>query len=636
MTNEFSFLFVVNRLYIATGPPSTAVSKRIRAYAIYGIFKLLRGPYLAVATDVRYTAPAPHGGSIYRITKMEWFPVGVSPSRALTSTEEEEENVYLSLLKLIADTQSFYFGYNYNVVNSMQRNEKNLSVTNNDNGNSNNTSNNPTLGNGNLSSSNMNTLTPENEPFFWNRSAASSIMEANANDFLTPIMNGFVGSIDVSPDFDFTLVLISRRASARQGTRFNVRGSDNDGNVANFVETEQLILFGTGTISSFLQIRGSIPLLWDQSPTAKYTPRCTLSDKKMRSLDAFQRHMDTITKRYERIAVVNLIDRKGDQLALGNAYEEACRWLNSHKVSFTWFDFHGKCKKTWETLRELVDSMEKTLVESSYFMKDAQGKVLSEQHGVVRTNCMDNLDRTNVVQSLFARHAALAPIPGALDRAKTGKTLLSSTYAVFDTKFNNLWADNADAISILYSGTHALKTDFTRTGKRVYLIGKLAVGDLQDGYYSVKRYLLNNFSDGRTQDAWDLFVGNYVPERIRPGVLESKTKFLAPIRHHMNELTPMGVLTRVTIIFVGITIAIASLVTKSDTPLLNRAAWGMFGASLVIGGLSFLILGKGKLYPLAKTVISKPRLCPPVPVTAPDSNSTSNSASISTAGSKLN
>ena len=621
---------------IATGPPSTAITKRIRAYAIYGIFKLLRGPYLAVATDVKYTAPAPHGGSIYKITKMEWFPVGVAPSRPLTAGEEEEENVYLSLLKLIGDTQSFYFGYNYNIVNSMQRNEKNLSSTSNNNTDNNTNNNNPLLNNGAAASLNNKILTAENEPFFWNRSAAASIIESGATEFLTPIMNGFVGSIDVSPDFDFTLVLISRRASARQGTRFNVRGADNDGNVANFVETEQIILFGTGTISSFLQIRGSIPLLWDQSPTAKYTPRCTLSDKKARSLAVFQRHMDTITNRYERIAVVNLIDRKGDQLKLGEAYEEACTWLNSHKVSFTWFDFHGKCKKTWETLRELVDSMENTLVESNYFMKDSNGKIVSEQHGVIRTNCMDNLDRTNVVQSLFARHAALAPIPGALDRAKTGKTLLSSTYTVFDHKFNNLWADNADAVSLLYSGTHALKTDFTRTGKRVYLIGKLAVGDLQDGYNSVKRYFLNNFVDGRTQDAWDLFVGNYVPERIRPGVLETKTKILAPIRHHMSELTPMGVLVRLAMIFVGITIAVASLVTKNDTPTFNRALWGIFGATLVIGGFSYLVLGKGKLPHLTKNIVSKPRLCPPVPVTAPDSSSTGNSASISSSGNKLN
>ena len=35
-----------------------------------------------------------------------------------------------------------------------------------------------------------------------------------------------------------------------------------------------------------------------------------------------------------------------------------------------------------------------------------------------------------------------------------------------DMIYNNIWADNADVMSIRYTGTGALKTDFTRTGKR--------------------------------------------------------------------------------------------------------------------------------------------------------------------------
>ena len=35
--------------------------------------------------------------------------------------------------------------------------------------------------------------------------------------------------------------LISRLSCERAGTRFNVRGTNDDGNVANFVETEQVI-----------------------------------------------------------------------------------------------------------------------------------------------------------------------------------------------------------------------------------------------------------------------------------------------------------------------------------------------------------------------------------------------------------
>ena len=41
-----------------------------------------------------------------------------------------------------------------------------------------------------------------------------------------------------------------------------------------------------------------------------------------------------------------------------------------------------------------------------YFVKDGSGAVLRQQRGVVRTNCMDNLDRTNVVQARCAWRAA--------------------------------------------------------------------------------------------------------------------------------------------------------------------------------------------------------------------------------------
>ena len=56
-----------------------------------------------------------------------------------------------------------------------------------------------------------------------------------------------------------------------------------------------------------------------------------------------------------------------------------------------------------------------------------------------------------------------------------------------------VWTDHANFISLAYSGTGALKTDFTRTGKRT------RKGLLEDGYNSVMRYLKNNFFDGARQ-----------------------------------------------------------------------------------------------------------------------------------------
>merc|ERR1711902_40154 len=74
----------------------------------------------------------------------------------------------------------------------------------------------------------------------------------------------------------------------------------------------------------------------------------------------------------------------------------------------------------------------------------------------------------------------------------------------FEGLFKNVWADHADMISIKYSGTGALKTDFTRTGKRT------KQGVLEDGRRSLIRYFKNNFADGFRQDSLDLFTGNYV------------------------------------------------------------------------------------------------------------------------------
>ena len=82
------------------------------------------------------------------------------------------------------------------------------------------------------------------------------------------------------------LCLISRRSRYRAGTRYFRRGVDNEGNVANFNETEQILLIeGPSGLSngfnpesnysskfSFVQIRGSIPLFWSELNTLRYKP----------------------------------------------------------------------------------------------------------------------------------------------------------------------------------------------------------------------------------------------------------------------------------------------------------------------------------------------------------------------------
>lgn len=77
---------------------------------------------------------------------------------------------------------------------------------------------------------------------------------------------------------------------------------------------------------------------------------------------------------------------------------------------------------------------------------------------ILRTNCMDCLDRTNVVMSNFARRALELQLTNLnIDTAKIDANL---------NFMNLIWADNGDAVSKQYSSTAALKGDFTRTKKR--------------------------------------------------------------------------------------------------------------------------------------------------------------------------
>jgi len=117
--------------------------------------------------------------------------------------------------------------------------------------------------------------------------------------YLVPIVYGFAESVTLRIDkVDAEMILIARRSRKRAGVRFCRRGIDADGNVANFVETEQIVqvdrtlsrvlsivpLCSTCTramtfenvcttlqvdrmVSSFVCIRGSIPLFWKQDMT---------------------------------------------------------------------------------------------------------------------------------------------------------------------------------------------------------------------------------------------------------------------------------------------------------------------------------------------------------------------------------
>lgn len=93
----------------------------------------------------------------------------------------------------------------------------------------------------------------------------------------------------------------------------------------------------------------------------------------------------------------------------------------------------------------------------SYYSPSEQKR----QTGVIRSNCIDCLDRTNVVQSAFAKQILQQFIvhlglPGHL----AGLKMIGNDE--LEVGFNQIWANNGDQISKQYAGTSALKGDFVR------------------------------------------------------------------------------------------------------------------------------------------------------------------------------
>lgn len=175
-------------------------------------------------------------------------------------------------------------------------------------------------------------------------------ISSNQDHLVLPLMEGFIGQskFQISSKDDttknFLLTLISRRSVNRAGLRYLRRGIDEAGNVANCVETEQLLSdTNTGSSYSFVQLRGSIPVFFQQSPYA-LKPKPVLMHGPEANTAAFKAHVKQLKQKYGAVQAVNLVEKHSQEAIVGNAYQQQASDLNDPKVAFEWFDFHAECK----------------------------------------------------------------------------------------------------------------------------------------------------------------------------------------------------------------------------------------------------------------------------------------------------
>jgi hypothetical protein len=343
------------------------------------------------------------------------------------------------------------------------------------------------------------------------------------------MIRGLVELTDATiADKTFRFGLVCRTSSKRAGTRYNCRGSDLEGNVANYCEVEHFIDHD-GVFSAFRQIRGSIPFQWTQfAENLKYTPEIKFDTTKFKThQETILNHFDDVNRSYPGpVIAINLCKKKEEhqERRLSDMYEKLVNSVQFEQkyVKYIHFDLHHECKGLdFTKLNELIEGLDSNFEDIGYFSQryapsEAEGtdvkllsfddeerqfrpEVLKLQNGVFRVNCIDCCDRTNVVKSYISRYVFLKQLSDLGIVRRRADSLIA--YPQLERIFNVFWSENGDRISTLYTGTGALMGDYTRTGQRSMM------GLMNDGLNSVTRYVKNNFIDEVRQRSIHLVLG---------------------------------------------------------------------------------------------------------------------------------
>ncbi|XP_048226599.1 phosphatidylinositol-3-phosphatase SAC1 isoform X1 [Ricinus communis] len=151
------------------------------------------------------------------------------------------------------------------------------------------------------------------------------------------------------------------------------------------------------------------------------------------------------------------------------------------------------------------------------------------QSGVLRTNCIDCLDRTNVAQYAYGL-AALGRQLHAMGLTDIPKVDPDSTIAA---ALMDMYQSMGDALAQQYGGSAAHNTVFPeRQGKWK------ATTQSREFIKSIKRYYSNAYTDGEKQDAINLFLGYFRPQEGKPALWELDTDYYLHVAGTKEDLDP--------------------------------------------------------------------------------------------------
>ncbi|WVQ96137.1 hypothetical protein IAU59_003239 [Kwoniella sp. CBS 9459] len=527
------------------------LEKVLEFHGIVGFVKFTAGWYLILITK-RSVVGLLGGHYIYHCDETTLITIASKSERTAQETKMLHTFQHVDLSK------NFYFSYSYDITNSLQTNL---------------------------------TVSPQNRRwntrFMWNHhllEPAFNLEEPKGRSrWVLPLIYGFLDQAKINV-FTRTvyLTLIARRSRHFAGTRFLTRGANEHGHVANEVETEQIVSeplatpFGSrnkadsshpvsdfgagyGAYTSFVQYRGSIPVMWHQESN-QMTPRPPIE---ITIKDPFYtpaaKHFDDLLGRYGApIFILNLIKSRETvprESKLLWEYGQCVEYLNQFlpegkKIRYIAWDMSQAAKSGHQdVMGVLEDVCEESLQATNFFHGGPSRNEVGTnphrdrpllQHGVLRVNCVDCLDRTNAAQFAIAKRA--------FGHQLYALGLIGTPHLPFSCDavdvLTEMYHDHGDTLAWQYTGSALVnRVDTYRRTKAAQWSSHS-----RDLLENIRRFYNNSMLDADKQSAINLFLGvtpsvpaysldrpNY-KQWFNPAHLEEpKTDELAPINHVYKE-----------------------------------------------------------------------------------------------------
>lgn len=279
-------------------------TKSLSAYGIIGFVRFLEGYYLILVTK-RNKIGFIGNHTIYTIKDTTIYRIsydGIKTSNPL-------ETKYLKMFMNVDLSSNFYFSYSYDLTRTLQYNladpmfvgetvdiEKEEALD----------------WNGSDERRTFAFRSISRKKFVWNEFLLKPMQRIVLHkDWMLELIHGFINQSSISIfGLQVSVCLIARRSKNYAGTRFLKRGANSDGDVANAVETEQIVSDGR-RLSSFVQFRGSVPARWSQD-ISKMVPKPPIS------LDIPDPYAETAGKHFEKllfhhgspVIVLNLVKKR--------------------------------------------------------------------------------------------------------------------------------------------------------------------------------------------------------------------------------------------------------------------------------------------------------------------------------------